>query len=259
MSHVHSITRSGAAWTVLLISCLLLGSCSLRGRGGGRAELDRAIESFIAGDYQAAAERLEELSTAAKSEEEKRGIYLYLGRSYVALERYNLAIDAFTAGLAIGGGMVFEEYLTRLGLLVSASPEIVSTSLRITRGQLAALIDGMFYSGVDDIGGSGGGRGAAGAVVRLTSVRRGVVPTLADGRFHADEPVTRAAFYAAVARLVHDTQPGTDPSRFFESGYDWVLAGGGGAQGARDSEFVSGKDAVTTLRRVMEAGRSHGG
>jgi len=259
MSHFLSSDRFGVALMTVVLACAWFLSCSSHTRGASSKELNRAIDSFIAGDYEAAAEKLEKLSGDTDSEEELREIYLYLGRSYMALEQYSRAIDAFSAGRAHGGGGVFEEYLLRAGIMVSASPENVSKSIRVTRGQLAALIDGMFYDGVGDIGVPGAGTGKTGMTAQLQTVRRGVLPALADGEFHAGAFVTRAAFYAAVSRLVKDKGTPGDPSLFFAGGFDWVLQAAESAETRARIEYVTGKETVVTLQRVAEVVQTNGG
>ena len=257
MSHSHQSTLAGA---VMALSLTLIGlsSCSSGGPGHSRSELDRAIESYIAGDYGEAVERLDKLSKNTESEERLREIYLYLGRSYLALEQYSQAIDAFTVGAAYGGGLVFEEYLTRLGVVVSVAPQIVAASDKITRAQLAALIDKMFFGGVKDIGAvSGEGRQDVAAGLS-TAVRRGVVPTLPDGGFHGNEFVTRAAFYVVVARLIEDTGIPGGPTSFFEGGFAWALNPGGGATDIGRMDYISGREALDTLERLAEARRASG-
>jgi tetratricopeptide (TPR) repeat protein len=259
MSQSLLFARSGIVTPILLTLGLLFFSCSSGVRGEGGAKLNRAIESFIAGDYDSAISRLEELADATNSNEELQQIYLYLGRSYVATEQYARAIDAFNAGMALGGGSPFDEYLIRLGVVVSGTPETVSMSDRVTRAQLAALIDHLFYSGSGDTGGDSGRGAPEGAVAELESVKRGVVPPLPDGDFYPDALVTRAALYAAVARLAADlgAEGEGEPSAFIDGGYDWVTVGG--VEGGAPNTLVTGKETLTALQRVSEARRSFGG
>jgi tetratricopeptide (TPR) repeat protein len=220
--------------------------------------LDRAIEFYIAGDYDEAVERLDKLLKNTESEEQLREIYLYLGRSYVELEQYSQAIDAFTVGAAYGGGLIFEAYLTRLGVVVSVAPEILAASDKVTRAQLAALIDKMFFGGVKDIGApSDDGRQEA-VAGPSTSVQRGVVPTLPDGGFHGNNFVTRAAFYVVVARLIEDTGIPGGPTGIFEGGFTWALNRGSGATDYGRIVYISGREALDTLQRLAEARRTNG-
>jgi hypothetical protein len=256
MSHSHQSTLAGAV-VALSLTLIGLSSCSSGGPGHSRSELDRAIEFYIAGDYDEAVERLDKLSKTTESEERLREIYLYLGRSFVELEQYSQAIDAFTAGAAYGGGLIFEEYLTRLGVVVSVAPKILAASDKITRAQLAALIDKMFF-GVKDIGApSDEGRQDV-SVGPSTSVQRGVVPTLPDGEFHGNDFVTRAAFYVVVARLIEDTGIPGGPTSFFDGGFSWVLSPSGGTTDVGRIDYISGREALDTLQRLAEVRRTNG-
>jgi tetratricopeptide (TPR) repeat protein len=243
--------RTGALISALLTLGLFLISCASGPRGGRPSDLNRAIESFIAGDYQDAAERLEAMTKGAGPDEDLGEVYLYLGRSYIALEQYSQAIDAFTTGKANGGGPVFDEYLRRMDLLVSGAPSVVATSIHMTRGQLAAVIDRMFYEASADAGAS-----SAGVVTSLQSVQRGIVPVLPDGAFHEEALVTRAALYAALARLLGDKGAGVPAVQgLFEGGYAWVLSGAD----ETEASYVSGREAIAALERVSLALESHGG
>jgi hypothetical protein len=252
MSLLKPYARTGAIIPALLTLALLLGSCSSGKRAGGSSALDRAIESYIAGEYHDAVDRLEALARGSGSEEDLLEVYLYLGRSYMALGQHSLAIDAFAAGKTRGGGAVFDEYLRRLDVLVSGAPDVVATAVRVTRAQLAALIDRMFYAAPEDAGAS-----AEGVVTRLESVRKGIVPVLPDGSFHGEAFVTRAAFYAAVARLMQDRGGAAGAQRIFDGGYDWALSGA--VADTEADRYVSGREAVATLRRVSQAMESNGG
>jgi len=222
-------------------------SCASTGGQGARGgkELNRAVESFIAGDFQDAVRRLEELAPKTDSEEELREVYYYLGRSYLVLEEYHRAIDAFTTGKAVGGGSVFDEYLLRLDFVVSGAPDAVTRSEKVTRGQFAALIDRMFYAAAVDTSLAGGG---ASGLAGLVSVERGGVQPMPDGKLHTEAYVTRGAFYATVARLVRERDASLDPESLFENGYQWALTAPD-----EESNFVTGREVVDTLQRVADA------
>lgn len=257
MSNSLLFARSGIITPIILTLGLLISSCSSGVRSDRGTKLDRAIESFIAGDYDAAVSRLEDLAESTESAEELRQVYLYLGRSYVAKGQYPRAIDAFNAGMALGESSPFDEYLTRLGVVVSGAPQAVAMSGQVTRAQLAALIDQMFYDGLGKVGDTSRHVTREGTVSELESVKRGVVPVLPDGDFHPDALVTRAALYAVVARLVADIGTQEAPSDFVDGGYGWVKAGGG--DGLAASPLVTGKETLAILEQVAKAGQSLGG
>jgi hypothetical protein len=258
MSLVNTTARFAAVSPALVAICVVVCSCgpsaSVSGPWAGDNEMEAAVSAYIAGDYGEATARLEALADKADTPEKLREVYWYLGRAYVATEEYSKAIDAFTAGKAHGGGFEFDEYLRRLAALVAGDPDNVARSERVTRAQLAVLIDRMFY-------GPDGGTaerppqpGSAGSVEQLTVVARGVMGRLPDGDFHADAHVTRASFFAAVSRLITDRGIDVDTAELFAGGFAWALE-----TDAEQGHFVTGKEVVATLRRVSAAQTAHGG
>ncbi len=258
---MKTINRFVAVIPALLMLCLAIGSCAPSGdavggwSGGDARELDKAVRSYIAGDYENAVERLESLTGKARTEEQFQEVYLYLGRSYLAMDRHHSAIDAFVAGKAHGGGSVFDEYLQRLGAIVSGTPVNVARTDQVTRAQLIVLLERMFYQHeAASAGGSGGSRVGDRAIDQMDPVVRGLVPVLPDGDLHADAPVTRAAFYVVVKRLIADRQIDADTGLLFDGGFEWMLE-----SGDNDSHHVTGKEVVTTLERVAAAKNTYGG
>ena len=257
MSFSHYAGRIAAALTALLAILAAVSSCGPASTGSagwkGDKEMDAAVAAYISGDYADATARLEELSGKAKTPEQLRDVYWYLGRAYAATGDYSRAVDAFTAGKAHGGGIEFDEYLALLAALVSADPENLARSERVTRAQLAVLIDRMFYAQ-----GAGSGEpakeGAGAGVEQLAVVQRGVLAVLPDGGFHPGAQVTRASFFAAVSRLLSDRHIDADTNELFEGGFSWALA-----TDAEQGRFVTGKEVVATLRRVSAAQNSNGG
>jgi hypothetical protein len=210
--------------------------------------------AFISGDYADAAARFENLADKAKTEEQLRDVYWYLGRVYLAAGQYNGAIDAFTTGRAHGGGVEFDEYLRQLDALVSGDPDNVVRSERITRVQLAVLIDRMFFTD-RDAGGEQSPPAHTGELSgQLESVERGVMDSLPDGRFHPEAFVTRGAFYVAVSKLIRVENIDVDTGVLFQNGFAWVLDGG-----EDDGKFITGKEAVGVLERVAAGQNSYGG
>ena len=91
----------------------------------------------------------------------------------------------------------------------------------------------------------------------IDDLRRRVLPPLPDGDFHIDDPVTRASFYAVVARLLAVFSIGDEPASFFDGGYQWVFT----QEAVREGKpaYVSGRDAVSILEKVAAARGNNGG
>jgi hypothetical protein len=258
MSHLQTASRFAAFTPALVAICVTVWSCGPSASGSvdwsGDKEMDAAMAAFISGDYEDATTRLDALTNKATTPEQLREVYWYLGRSYVATQQYSRAIDAFTAGKAHGGGVEFDEYLRRLGALVSGDPNNVARSERVTRAQLAVLIDLMFYGEASGASEDLPRPGTGGMVEYLAVVERGVMGRLPDGGFHPDAFVTRASFFAAVSRLLLDRNIDIDTGDLFEGGFRWAL-------GTDEDErhFVTGKEVVAALRRVAAAQNAYGG
>ena len=126
-------------------------------------------------------------------------------------------------------------------------------SMRINRGQIGSLVDRLFFTDNMDIGVIPDGRGSA----SIDDLRRRVLPPLPDGDFHIDDPVTRASFYAVVARLLAVFSIGDEPASFFDGGYQWVFT----QEAVREGKpaYVSGRDAVSILEKVATARGNNGG
>jgi len=253
MTSIKSKSRSLFVTPGLLFLVLFLAACSSAPGSPDRGELDQAIGLYVAGDYTGALSRLEELAENEKDESLLIEIQLYLGRTYLALEDYNRAIDSFRAGKALGGGIVFDEFLLRLDQVVSGAPGPLAASMQINRGQMASLVDRMFFTNMSDIG----GQPVAGSSVAANELRRQILPILPDGDFHADDLVTRASFYAVVARLLDVFSIGGDPASFFDGGFYWIFT----QEALREGKpaYVSGRDAVSVLEKVAEARGNNGG
>ncbi len=237
----------------LLFLVLFLAACSSAPGSPDRSQLDQAIGLYVEGDYAGALGRLEELADEEKDETLLIEIQLYLGRTYLAMEDYNRAIDSFRAGRAMGGGIVFDEFLLRLDQVVSGAPGPLVASMQINRRQMASLVDRMFFTDMADIG----GQPVAGSASAAHELRREIIPVLADGDFHSEELVTRASFYAVVARLLDGFSIGVEPASFFDGGYSWIFT----QEALREGKpaYVSGRDAVSVLEKVVEARGNNGG
>ncbi len=240
----------------LIMGVLLLAlpgfSCSSSTRKSDRSGLDLAIETYIAGDLSVCIEKLEALTREEQSREMLIETYLYLGRAYLETKQYNRAIDSFRVGKVHDGGEVFDAYLERLALLTTGSPDVVASSMRINRGQLAVLLDGMFFENSNS---STPNQPAAADEHLATSAKLGIVPVLPDGGFHAAVPVTRASFFAAVARLANTLGLRGGAAVFFDGGFGWSLTG----DQQQGPAFVSGRDAVKILEKVKVAQENNGG
>jgi hypothetical protein len=77
---------------------------------------------------------------------------------------------------------------------------------------------------------------------------------LPDGDLHAGAPVTRAAFYVVVTKLIADRQIDADTDLIFAGGFDWTLE-----SGDNDTHHVTGKEVVIALERVAAAKNTYGG
>jgi tetratricopeptide (TPR) repeat protein len=253
MTNIILQSRSLVVTPGLLFLVLFIAACSSAPRSPDRGQLDQAIGLYVTGDYAGALERLEALADKEKNESLQIETQLYLGRTYLALEDYNRAIDTFRAGKALGGGVVFDEFLLRLDQVVSGAPGPIAASMQINRSQMASLVDRMFFTDMADIG----GQPIAGSTVAAKELRRKVLPLLPDGDFHSEDLVTRASFYAVVARLLDVFSIGDKPASFFDGGYLWVFT----QEAVREGKpaYVSGRDAVSVLEKVAEARGNNGG
>lgn len=252
---MNPLSPSPAVRRRLAFVGLLVLACAPGYDPPGDSSLDEAVGLYIAGRYAEAIERLEPLSRELKSEEDLTEVYLYLGRAYLALERYDRAVDAFTVGASYGSASPFREYLQQLKDVVASSPENIAAAPRVTRGELARAIDRMFFRTPTPVG-TGNVPPELPELETAESVRRGIVAPLADGEIHADAYVTRAAFYAVVCKLLGETagHAGISGGRrltVFPGGYRWVMGHAGEGSG-KSGFLVSGAEVVAILGRVAE-------
>ena len=273
------------------MTALFLAGCgSPRTTVGGNTSLDRAIALYIDGDFQRAEVLLTQITRGGGADEEVAAAYLYLGRIYLARGDYEKATDAFSAGRTLGGDIRFTEYFEEARRHLTGSPRRIVQLPRITRAQLAGLIEDMFGSrlvgcpGTGEIRspeqepgipmGSDGGQGTDGSVNGVAARRgeraidcvlqAGVMTVLPDGDFHAADEVTAPAFYAVVQRLARVLgAEGDVGASLFPGGFRGATGRGGGegerVEGEGGTEtgggdaFVSGREAHRILVALAAA------
>ena len=177
---------------------------------------------YIDGQYEEAARRFDAITRGAESEDDVLTAYLYLGRCYMELGDYSAAADALTSGRVLGGGIEFEGYLAEVQEHLRLTSKGLEGQGTLSRAQLAALIDQGFG---DRLAGTGTHRVPPDLATHWAreTVRRvneaGVMPSLPDGDFYPDVPVTRAAFYVTLLRLSRVVGiPKTEVSAHFPGG-----------------------------------------
>ena len=241
--------RSRVLVVLTLASVALIGCASSRSGDGGGTPLDRGIALYIDGRYPEAIDEFSGLVTELRSDADRQTAYLYLGRSYMQVGDYVGAADAFSSGAVIGDDVRFEHYIAMTAGHLRADPERMRHAAVVTRADLAALIARMFLP--DN----------PAATVALPADARehwaeryvgavleaGYMTALPDGRWHPDEPVTRAVCYLTGYRTAGS----------IEGGYDVmdVLYPGGYRGIAQPDGLITGADAI----RVFEALQAEAG
>jgi tetratricopeptide (TPR) repeat protein len=236
--------------TTLFVTAALiaLGSgCSPRGKGANHAALEKAIASYIAGDYERAAHDLDALSRSLESDEDVLTAYLYLGRSYEALGDYVSAADAYSSGRILGGGVVFEEHLASVQGHLRSTPRSVRTQPAVTRAQVAALtvrLAGITDDAVVEREVASDLRGHWAESYATTVVDLGIMDSLPDGHFHPEDAVTLASFYVIVLKASRALGASTAPlGDSFPGGFETVLHDG--------TTLVTGEQAAEVLQAVL--------
>jgi len=192
MSSTIRILRLSVVWSASVVGLLALSACGPPGTAPRRDALDSAIEMFLAGHHSESIEALNRLLDDPLPASTKREIYYYLGRSYLEQDDLPRAIDAFATGVQLGDTGPCLVYLQRLRGRMEGSTESVARSPVITRGQLCAVVERWLASGQ-------GRDPEPDPVAAMT--QRGWLERLADGKAHAEAPVTRAALFVFVARM----------------------------------------------------------
>jgi tetratricopeptide (TPR) repeat protein len=170
--------------------------------------------------------------------------YLYLGRSYEALGDYVAAAEAYSNGRILGGGVRFEEHLALVQQHLRSSPRAIQSQKRITRAQLASLIVRLGGAAAEEAVDAPDMRNHWAREYAGYVVDRGIMPLMADGGFHPEDEVTRAALYITLLRADGSFAIKRDELNVhFPGGYTETLQ-------MKDA-FVSGYDATEIVRTVL--------
>src|SRR5262245_20353292 len=102
-----------------------------------RSDLDRAVQTFIDGDYRTAVKQLDAVIAASDDPALEREAYAYLGRAHMELGETDMAVDAFNRGIKLGDRGPCVAYLEILKQQIEGQPSGLHMSDVLTRGQLA--------------------------------------------------------------------------------------------------------------------------
>jgi hypothetical protein len=208
-----------------------------------RSDFDRAVERFVAGDYRETIEQMEKVAEATPDPAVKQNAYAYIGRSYIALDETDAAISAFTLGAHYGDRGPCIEYLALLKQYVEGDPQALHMKEAVTRAELAGAMVRM----MDETATEGATPG--GPTPLEIAAQQGWMPATPDGKQHADEPVTRAALYVIVSRILAGRGRSDQVGVIMPGGYDEAM---------RSREPVSGQEAFAILERVRLVQEKHG-
>ncbi len=200
-----------------------------------RSDFDRAVEQFVAGNYRGTIERMEKIAASTDDASVKQDAYAYAGRSHMALGETDAAIDAFTLGAHYGDRGPCVEYLELLKQYVEGDPEALHVREAVTRAELAGAMVRMMDETATE------GITPGGPTPLEIAARHGWMPAAPDGKEYADAPVTRAALYVIVSRIL--------AGRGRTDQIDVVLPGGY-ERALRSDEPLSGAEALAVLERV---------
>jgi tetratricopeptide (TPR) repeat protein len=248
---------------------LLLVSCSPKVDTTDGSKLESAISLYISGRYEEAREQFDRLKRTLPSEEDRLEAYLYLGRCYEAMGRYQEAADAYTEGMMIGGSAPFRDHIDRLRIRFEADPVYAQKHPHITRAQLACLIRGMILPGAvaavprkDEAGGPAQSTMPSDIISHWAQesiellLDSGVMVALPDSMFHPDAKVTRASFYFTVQRIRQLYVLNDDGAEnLFPGGFDTILRSQLDVLQERRPEedaYISGREAVSVLDRLKQ-------
>jgi tetratricopeptide (TPR) repeat protein len=248
---------------------LLLVSCSPIDDGPVGSELNSAISLYITGRYEEASEQFDRLKRALPAEEDRLEAYLYLGRCYEAMGRYQEAADAYTEGMMIGGAAPFQDHIARLRIRFEADPAYAQRQPHLTRAQLACLIRGMILPGATAAAPITRDEDGTASSVLPSDIashwaqesievllNAGVMVALPDSMFHPNEKVTQAAFYFIVHRIrrwVAWNDSGAEG--LFPNGFDAILRSQLEVLREERPEkdaYISGREAVSVLDRLKQ-------
>jgi hypothetical protein len=240
------VRQAAVLFAIAALLCCM-GCSSNRGAGKSSGALDSAVALFIDGNYQQAVEAFGKLIDRLDSEEDVLSAYLYLGRSYEALGDYVAAAEAYSTGRLIGGGVQFEEHIVSVQQHLRTSPRSLQVQRDITRAQLAGLIirlrgrpNEFVATDVPDLQGHWAREYAAAVVAD------GIMQVMPDGKFHPDDRVTVAAFYAVLMRAGAVLDVAMDAiDVYFPGGMSGILIDGGAER------HIAGRDATEILQTLL--------
>jgi tetratricopeptide (TPR) repeat protein len=253
----------------IFLILLLLVSCSPKVDTPVGSALESAISLYISGRYEEASEQFDRLRRSLPSEEGRLEAYLYLGRCYEAMGRYQEAADAYTEGMMIGGAAPFQDHIDRLRVRFEADPAYAQKHPHLTRAQLACLIRGMILPGA--VAGSPRTYAQDGPALSVTPsdiashwakesiellLDAGVMVALPDSLFHPDAKVTKAAFYFIVQRIRQSySWVGSEDEELFPNGFEALLRSQLEVLQEKRPEadaYISGSEAVSVLNRLKK-------
>jgi tetratricopeptide (TPR) repeat protein len=232
-----------------------------------RSDVQKAIDLFIAGRYEAARADFEALARS-RDGDDRCTAYLYLGRCYFELGNLEKAAEAFSLGRLECGEAPFADYLLQVQNYFRSSPRAIASAASITRAQCACLLV-HYFGGPKDSGQSAGlglPKNPSDAVSHWASdAIRGalaleLMENLPDGLFHPDETLTRASFVFIAGRAIRRLGSGghIDLEGTFPDGVEQKIGLYAGVAASDGGAFVSGRDAVNLLDNIARrSGREH--
>ncbi|HEX6791158.1 MAG TPA: hypothetical protein VF247_07605 [Candidatus Krumholzibacteria bacterium] len=226
-----------------VVGLTALAACSPKSDVAPRSDFDRAVERFVAGDYKGTVERMEKIAEESADPDVKQEAYAYIGRAHMALGETEAAITAFTLGAHYGDRGPCIEYLEMLKQYVEGDPKAMHVQEAVTRSELAGAIVRMMDETATE------GTSPGGPTPLEIVAQRGWMPATPDGAAHADAPVTRAALYVIVSRILAGRGRADQVAVILPGGYE---------QAARSTEPVSGAEALAILERVRLVPENHG-
>lgn len=234
---MHVLVLFGALWLAGILAC-----ASSVDRSSG-SDFDRAVERFVAGDYTGTIDRMERIAQETADPAVKQDAYAYIGRAHMALGDTDAAIGAFTLGAHYGDRGPCIEYLELLKQYIEGNPDGLHLQEAVTRAELAGAIVRMMDETATE------GMSPGGPTPLEIVAGRGWMPATPDGQPHADAPVTRAALYVIVSRILAGRGRADQVDVIMPGGYEAAL---------RAEVPVSGADALAILERVRLVQEKHG-
>lgn len=234
---MHSMVLFGALWLAGILAC----SSSVDRRP--HSDYDRAVERFVAGDYRETIEKMEKVADETADPAVKQAAYAYIGRSHMALGDTDAAIAAFTLGAHYGDRGPCVEYLEILQQYVAGDPNALHLEDAVTRGELAGAMVRLMDETATE------GMNPGGPTPLEIAAQRGWMPAAPDGQQHAAAPVTRAALYVIVSRILSGRGRADQIDVIMPGGYEAAV---------RSQGPVSGTEALAILERVRLVQENHG-